>query len=193
MAVPLTELDSLPAKGYIRRQLAIDWKESMDFGITMSTGGIVKMLGIAAFLLYMTYYCWDRRTWSGLGIAASVLALFLWLVIGSSTGNIRVSRGIVDVDVPLFGRDIPIKAVDAQAAGVVDLHRRPGLMPHWGREGFGSDGFRLGWFHLGDGEKALVALGSEQKAVYLPTTKGYALIASVHDPRRLIDAVKQDR
>ena len=90
----------------------------------------------------------------------------------------------------LYGRSIPLASVDRGAARAVDFTASPELRPRWRTSGVGLPGYLAGWCRLVDGEKALVFLTSREKAVYVPTTEGYALLLSPQDPTAFLSALK---
>ena len=75
-------------------------------------------------------------------------------------------------------------------ARIVDLKSDAALAPIARTNGVGMPGYRAGWFRLRSGEKALVFVTDSQRAVYLPTTEGYALIASPADPDAFLAALR---
>lgn len=82
----------------------------------------------------------------------------------------------------LFGRTIPAAVLRLSEARVVDLRTTPALQPAWRLFGVGLPGYRAGWFRLGNKERALVFLGRSHRALYIPTTAGYALLIAPNDP-----------
>jgi hypothetical protein len=59
--------------------------------------------------------------------------------------------------------------------------------------GTGLPGYQAGWFRLANGETALLYLTDRAKAVYVPTTNGYALILSPDNPERFMAALREMR
>ena len=51
-------------------------------------------------------------------------------------------------------------------------------------------GYRAGWFRLRNGEKALVYVTDPSRVVYIPTTEGYAVMVSPHEPDAFLAAVR---
>ena len=48
-----------------------------------------------------------------------------------------------------------------------------------------------GWFRLKNGEKALVSLTDRHRAVYVPTSRGYALLVSPAEPDSFLAALRR--
>jgi hypothetical protein len=57
--------------------------------------------------------------------------------------------------------------------------------------GTGLPGYRAGWFRLRNGEKALVSLTDTHHVVYVPTSRGFALLLSPAEPDRVLAAVRR--
>ena len=55
--------------------------------------------------------------------------------------------------------------------------------------GTGMPGYQAGWFRLQNGDKALVYMTDSRRAVYVPTTEGYAVLVSPADPDAFVSAV----
>lgn len=91
----------------------------------------------------------------------------------------------------LFGRTIPATALRLSEARIVDLRTTPTLQPTWRLFGVGLPGYRAGWFRLGNKEKALVFLGRGHRALYIPTSAGYALLIAPNDPDGCLGSLKR--
>lgn len=90
----------------------------------------------------------------------------------------------------LYGRFIPRAQLDVAGARRVS----PGdaaLEPTQRTLGTGLPGYRAGWFRLGNGEKALLYLTDNSRAVYIPTHAGYSLLLSPLDPDGFLRALAQ--
>ena len=72
----------------------------------------------------------------------------------------------------------------------VNFALTPPLEPRLRTLGTGLPGYRAGWFRLRNGEKALLYLTDESRAVYVPTTAGYSVIVSPQDPDAFLAALK---
>jgi hypothetical protein len=57
--------------------------------------------------------------------------------------------------------------------------------------GTGLPGYRAGWFRLKNGERALVYLTDDRRAVYVPTTAGYSVLVSPGEPDQFLAALRQ--
>jgi hypothetical protein len=126
-----------------------------------------------------------RATWFlavvGLVLAAGTL-LIAWLAWSARHSRVEVDATRVRLVGDLWGRSIPLSALDVAQARVVDLERTSELQPRSRRLGTGLPGYAAGWFRLANGEKALVYLTRSSPVVYVPTREDYALLLSVSDP-----------
>ena len=59
------------------------------------------------------------------------------------------------------------------------------------RLGTGLPGYSAGWFRLKNGEKSLVSLTDRHRAVYVPTSRGYALLVSPAEPDSFLAALRR--
>jgi len=121
-------------------------------------------------------------------LVAALLGYLAW-----STGHSRVEvgDGAVRLVGDLWGRAIPLAALDLAAARSVDLGAEPQLRPVSRRLGTGLPGFASGWFRLANGEKALVYLTDGRRVAYVPTREGWSLLLSVERPDALLEALRR--
>ena len=91
----------------------------------------------------------------------------------------------------VWGRPIPLVDLRGGAARIVDLSVEPGLKPVRRTMGTALPSYQSGWFRLADGEKALLYLTARDRALYIPTTRGYAVLLSPQDPDRMLADVRR--
>jgi len=127
------------------------------------------------------------------GIAVVVLALallFWWIAWGTSQMSVAIGHGVLQVRVPIYGREIPVTRLDAARAAVVDLGASPQLRPKLRTNGISVPGLGVGWFRLSDGSKALLAITRRSDVLYVPTHDGYVLLLSVRKPQRVLEQLR---
>ena len=88
-----------------------------------------------------------------------------------------------------YGRLIPANQLVPAGARRVDLANTPDLQPRRRTMGTSFSGYQAGWFRLRNGESALLYLTDRNKAVYMPTTAGYAVLLSPSEPERFLSAL----
>lgn len=115
-------------------------------------------------------------------VTATVTLLLAYLAWSAQHSRVEVDASQVRLVGDLWGRSIPLAALDAAGARIVDLSRTPELQPRGRTLGTGLPGYAAGWFRLANGQKALVYLTDWRRVVYIPTTEGYALLLSVATP-----------
>lgn len=91
----------------------------------------------------------------------------------------------------IYGGRIALADLRGGAARIVDLSAEPGLKPVRRTMGTALPSYRSGWFRLADGEKALLYLTAQSRALYIPTTKGYSVLLSPEDPDRMLADVQR--
>lgn len=116
--------------------------------------------------------------------------LFLRLGLASRSISYEVDGDGLHVRAPLFSRDLARSQLALDQARVVDLAAAPELKPRRRTKGLGLPGFRLGWFYLHNGERALVFLTRPSQVVYLPTHEGYPLLLATPSGEELLAALR---
>lgn len=145
----------------------------MVFEITApSATPTIVMGGIALFLLVL-----------GLGFGALALSL--------SNPSVLLSESGLQLKIPLYGRTIPLDKLNITAGKVVDLDDYPDLKPRIRTNGIGLPGYHMGWYRLVSGEKALLAVTSFDRALYLPTHDDYAVLVSLDDAAAALGELQQ--
>jgi hypothetical protein len=128
-------------------------------------------------------------------LLAIVLAvgILMTAVRGSYSSTFDVSSEGLRLSGDWYGRLIPADHVRGREARRVDFERSPDLRPGRRTLGTGMPGYRAGWFRLQNGEKALLYLTDERRAVYVPTTEGYSVLVSPADPDAFLSALSSLR
>lgn len=90
-----------------------------------------------------------------------------------------------------WGRSLPREALRTDDARVVNLAEERQLQPVRRTFGTGMPGYAGGWFRLRDGQRALLYLTDQTRAVYIPTTLGYSVLVSPRDPDGFVAALRQ--
>ena len=116
--------------------------------------------------------------------------LFGWLFLSVSDLSVTVTNQSLEVNIPLYGRVIPISNLALDTAEVSDIHPSSPFRPAIRTNGIGLPGYAVGWFKLTNGDKALLSLTSRERVVYILTTDGYSLLLSVNDPDTFIQELK---
>jgi hypothetical protein len=123
-------------------------------------------------------------------LAAGALAT---AIRGSRSSTFEVSSEGLRLRGDLYGRFIPASHVRGSEARRVDFAVSPELQPRRRTMGTGMPGYQAGWFRLQNGDKALVYMTDRGRAVYVPTTEGYAVLVSPVDPDGFVSAVSSLR
>lgn len=112
-------------------------------------------------------------------------------VIASRMARFEVTNRGLDLRGDWYGREIPRASIRGDEARVVDLRQERDLQPVSRRFGTGLPGYASGWFRLRNGERALVYLTDQRRAVFVPTDLGYSVLLSPNDPEGLVSALRQ--
>jgi hypothetical protein len=126
-------------------------------------------------------------------ISAAVISVVMIGVVlsGLRTPRIAMTSSGVTIENTWFDRTVPLADIRRGDVQVVDPARSPELAMKWRTFGFGLPGHQSGWYLLENGEKALVLLSGDRRAVYIPTSKGYSLLVSTDDPDSFAAALRR--
>ena len=120
-------------------------------------------------------------------------SLLVTAVRGSRSSSFDVSPEGLRLRGDLYGRLIPAEHVRGAEARRVDFTVSPELRPRRRTMGTGMPGYSAGWFTLQNGDKALVYMTDPRRAVYVPTTEGYAVLVTPSDPDAFVTALSSLR
>lgn len=105
--------------------------------------------------------------------------------------RVEVTPDAVQIRGSIYGRSVPRAQLKMADARIVDLGVERSLAPTLRTNGVGLPNYRVGWFRLRDGERALCFLTHTDSVLYLPTTENYALLISTSSPSELLAALQQ--
>ena len=135
----------------------------------------------------------SRAMWFLLLVPGVVVCLVVGLLglamLSSRNARFEISPAGLRLRGDLYGRLIPIEQLRGASATRVDFNATPELTPARRTFGTGLPGYRSGWFRLRNGERALVYLTDDTRAVYVPTTAGYSVVLSPYEPDRFLSAL----
>jgi hypothetical protein len=121
-----------------------------------------------------------------------MLGLFAAFAYSSRRVTFEVSAAGLRVTGDLYGRLVPLDVLRPDDARIIDV-RSGEFAPSTRRNATGLPGYSAGWFTLRNGARALVFVTSRDRALYLPTTDGYALVMSPQDPEALLASIRRHK
>jgi len=124
-------------------------------------------------------------------IVLGLLVLFIGIGFSARNTKFVVTPEGLRITGTLYGRFIPKDQIQTGLARSINLSVEKDYRPSWRTNGIGMPGYGAGWFKLKNREKALLFLTDKSNVVYVPTTRGYSLLASVTDTGKFIDALKK--
>jgi hypothetical protein len=119
-------------------------------------------------------------------LVAGTLFLLGRTVWGSKHATFDLSAAGLAFHGDVWGKTVPLASLRGGAARIVNVTTEPGLRPVSRTMGTALPGYQAGWFRLADGEKALLYLSDRRRALYIPTTEGYAILLSPTDPDAML-------
>jgi hypothetical protein len=135
---------------------------------------------------------WLTALFGGMLVLWVGLFFFLsFMIQGAASARIALTGDMLTAKGGVYGRDIPLAAVDAAGAFRLNCSAGGPKALSWRANGVGLPGLSAGWYRLSDGEKALTFVTDKSRAVYVPTRLGYALVVSPADPDGFLTALRQ--
>jgi hypothetical protein len=122
-------------------------------------------------------------------VMLAVTALLIISLLGSWRATFALDTDGLRLRGDLYGRLIPRQQLRIDEARRVTPSDEA-LRPRARTMGTGLPGYRAGWFRLANGERALLYLTDEARAVYVPTTAGYSVLLSPADPEAFLTALR---
>ena len=120
-----------------------------------------------------------------------VLALgFGYFLFGGHLSNVTLAEGVLQVDVPIYGRSIPLDRVDFASPRVIDMTESREVRLTFRTNGLGVPGYLLGWFRVARDGRALVSLTDRSTVVWVRLTDGTILLFSLRDPDAFLQALQ---
>lgn len=123
-------------------------------------------------------------------LLVGLTVLFGYTAYASRNTRFTVSAEGLHIRGDLYGRTIPLSELRTDEARALDLQQEPQLRPKWRTNGVGLPGYLSGWFRLHNREKALLFVTDRRNVVYVPTTRGYAVLLSVAEPERFLSVLR---
>lgn len=120
-----------------------------------------------------------------------LLAIFGYISWSSRNTQFEVTDTDVRISGTLYGRTIPLSSIIPESIQRVDLNNDSPFALSWRQNGVGLPGFKVGWYRLRNGERALVYITDPQRAVYFKTRADHAVIATPSDPDAFIALVRR--
>jgi hypothetical protein len=132
---------------------------------------------------------WRDLALVGVALLVAVAAHVLW---ASSHMRAEVTRDKLVVRGDLLGPTLLLSDLSPTSARVVDPLNDPQVRVAGRMFGGGFAGYRSGWFRLANGARAQVFLRDGERALYVPTRHGYALLVSAADAEALLRTLQQN-
>ena len=136
----------------------------------------------------------EPTTWFTLIIGGGlpfILALgFGYFLFGGHLSNVTLAEGMLQVNIPIYGRSIPLDRVDSASARVIDMTASREVRITLRTNGLGVPGYLLGWFRAGRNGRALVSLTDRSTVAWVRLTDGTNLLFSLRDPDAFLQALQ---
>ena len=122
-------------------------------------------------------------------LLGAILIALAYTAYASQNSRVQIEADRIRIVGDFWGRAIPFAQLDGANARVIDLNEEPAYAPKRRTLGTGLPGYASGWFRLYNGEKALIYISRRDRVVYVPTSDGYALLLSLAEPEKFLEAL----
>jgi hypothetical protein len=167
------------------------------FAITVGAPVLATMLGVAMGHVPTGESLWGTGNRGGdalvamLAVALVMGAIALFLDRMLERHRLLLDAAGIEVATTFYRQRIAFPELKLDAARVVRLDEHPELKPLLKSNGYALPGFRSGWFRLRNWQKAFVATSDGERALWLPTSRGFGLLLQPRDPQRLLDRLRE--
>lgn len=122
-----------------------------------------------------------------------LIGFFGYTLYGAYHSSVEVTDNELVINVPFYGRSIPLNELDIAGAERISLSANQQAGPSFGHRtnGMSVPGYRTGWYKLKNGRKALLALSSKERVVLIPGKGDYDVMLSVRDPEAFMLKLQQ--
>ena len=122
-----------------------------------------------------------------------VLTIAIWFALDRlmQRHRLRLDAGMLEIVTTLYRQRLPLSDLQLDAARVVAIDERPELKPMLKSNGMALPGFRSGWFRSRTFKKLFVATAGGKRLLWLPTTRGHALLLQVRQPQVLLERLRE--
>ena len=108
-------------------------------------------------------------------ISVLTAAPILWAL---GRRSLVITDGVLELRAGFYRAKVALSELRVDEASVVSLFERGDLGPRWRTNGIRLPGYRVGWFRLRNGDKAMLYLTDVSRVTRLPTANGYVLLLS---------------
>lgn len=131
--------------------------------------------------------------WLAVPLFVLVLAAAIWFALDRlmQRHRLRLDAGTLEIVTTLYRLRLPLSDLQLDAARVVAIDERPELKPMLKSNGMALPGFRSGWFRSRTFKKLFVATAGGKRLLWLPTSRGHALLLQVRQPQVLLEHLRE--
>ncbi|NZA26382.1 hypothetical protein H0E84_08285 [Luteimonas sp. SJ-92] len=127
------------------------------------------------------------------GGGAALATVAIWWGIGRKLGrhHLLLDAGGLEIVTTFYRQRLALAELRLEQARIVDLDERGEFRPMLKTNGTALPGFQSGWFRLRNREKAFVARAGGRRVLFVPTTRGHALLLQPRQPRALLQRLRE--
>lgn len=104
--------------------------------------------------------------------------------------RLRLDGAGLGIVTTFYRQHLALPELRLDAARVVAIDEHPELKPMLKSNGMALPGFRSGWFRSRTFKKLFVASAGGKRLLWLPTTRGHALLLQVRQPQLLLERLR---
>lgn len=122
-------------------------------------------------------------------IVPAILLVVLVFVFWPRALQVEVTPSELKVTGSIYGRTLSRADLELDRVRAVNLGHERALSPVLRSNGIALANYRVGWFRLRNGQRALCFLTRVDSVIYLPTKKDFVLLFSTSEPNQLLAAL----
>lgn len=125
-------------------------------------------------------------------LLVTVVTVLIWVVLDRAMQRHRLQLDAdgIEVVTTFYRNRIALSQLQLDAARVLDLGEHPELKPWLRTKGMSLPGFNSGWFRTRGWKKLFIATADGERLLWLPTTRGHALLLQPRQPQALLDCLR---
>lgn len=134
---------------------------------------------------------WLDQLFGSLLVAAITSLIWFLLDRLARRHRLQFNAGGLEIVTTFYRQKLAFPELQLEAARVISIDEHPELKPMLKSNGMALPGFRSGWFRSRAFKKLFVATAGGGQLLWLPTSRGHALLLQPRQPRILLQRLRE--
>ena len=122
-------------------------------------------------------------------LCVALAGFIAYLAVSARNIAFTIDEGGLRIRGGLYGRYIEKASIRQGEIELLDLRNYPDLQPKRRINGLHLPRYKIGWFRLKNGVKALIFLIDNSQAIFIPTRNGYSVLLSPDHPEEFVRTI----